>query len=126
VPSKGLAVDTQGHLDRLKTIHARILSGSHLVTEGDGLELWDTPKSPYWIPKGNRYVLPFNLVEMESHIYGSGAHFVKAGDIVLDFGASDGDFSHEALNAGAKLVVAIEISPTSIECLRRNLAVVRQ
>jgi FkbM family methyltransferase len=117
-----LAVDTQGHLDILKTIHDRILSASHLVTEKDGLELWDTPKGQYWIPKGNRYVLPFNLAEMESHIYGSGEHFVKAGDIVLDCGASDGDFSHEALNAGAKLVVAIEISPASVECLRRNLA----
>jgi len=117
-----LAVDTQGHLDRLKAIHDRILSASHLVAEKDGLELWDTPKGQYWIPKGNRYVLPFNLAEMESHIYGSGQHFVQAGDIVLDCGASDGDFSHEALNAGAKLVVAIEISPASVECLRRNLA----
>lgn len=117
-----LAVDTQGHLERLKTIHDRILSASRLVAEKDGLELWDTPKGRYWIPKGNRYVLPFNLAEMESHIYGSGEHFVKPGDIVLDCGASDGDFSHEALNAGAKLVVAIEISPASVECLRRNLA----
>jgi len=117
-----LAVDTQAHLDRLKAFHDRILSASHLVAEKDGLELWDTPKGQYWIPKGNRFVLPFNLAEMESHIYGTGEHFVRAGDIVLDCGASDGDFSHEALNAGAKLVVAIEISPASVECLRRNLA----
>jgi FkbM family methyltransferase len=117
-----LALDTQAHLDRLKTINDRILAGSHLAAQKDGLELWDTPNGQYWIPKGNRYVLPFNLAEMESHIYGSGEHFVRAGDIVLDCGASDGDFSHAALNAGAKLVVAIEISPASVECLRRNLA----
>lgn len=117
-----LAVDTQGHLDRLKAIHDRILGASHLTAERDGLELWDTPKGPYWIPKGNRYVLPFNLAEMEAHIYGSGEHFVRAGDIVLDCGASDGDFSRQALDAGAKLVVAIELSPASVECLRRNLA----
>jgi len=98
------------------------LAASHLTAEKDGLELWDTPKGPYWIPKGNRYVLPFNLAEMEAHIYGSGKHFVRAGDVVLDCGASDGDFSRQALNAGAKLVVAIEISPASVECLRRNLA----
>jgi FkbM family methyltransferase len=47
---------------------------------------------------------------------------VRAGDVVLDCGASDGDFSRQALNAGAELVVAIEISPASVECLRRNLA----
>jgi FkbM family methyltransferase len=117
-----LALDSQAHRDRLKEMKDRILGASHLTAERDGLELWDTPKGPYWIPKGSRYVLPFNLAEMEAHIYGSGEHFVRAGDVVLDCGASDGDFSHEALNAGAKLVVAIEISPASVECLRRNLA----
>ena len=117
-----LALDSQAHQDRLKEIKDRILVGSHLTAEKDGLELWDTPKGPYWIPKGNRYVLPFNLAEMEAHIYGAGEHFVRAGDVVLDCGASDGDFSRQALNAGARLVVAIEISPASVECLRRNLA----
>jgi len=117
-----LALDSQAHQDRLKEIKDRILVGSHLTAEKDGLELWDTPKGPYWIPRGNRYVLPFNLAEMEAHIYGSGEHFVRTGDIVLDCGASDGDFSRQALNAGARLVVAIEISPASVECLRRNLA----
>jgi FkbM family methyltransferase len=100
----------------------RILRGSRFVSQDHGLELWDTPKGPVWIPRGNRYVLPFNLAEMESHIYGTGAHFVQAGDIVLDCGASDGDFTREALRAGARLVVSIEISPAAVECLRRNLA----
>jgi predicted RNA methylase len=76
----------------------------------------------YWIPKGNRYVLPFNLAEMEQHIYGSGEHFIHAGDVVLDCGASDGDFTRQALDAGAQTVVAIEITPSSAECIRRNLA----
>ena len=100
----------------------RILHASHLVSQDVGLELWDTPKGRYWIPKGNQYVLPFNLAEQEAHIYGTGSHFVQAGDIVLDCGASDGDFTREALQAGAKLVVSIEISPAAVECLRRNLA----
>jgi len=117
-----LALDSHAHLERLKEIKDRILVASHLTAERDGLELWETPKGPYWIPKGNRYVLPFNLAEMEAHIYGSGEHFVRAGDVVLDCGASDGDFSRQALDAGAKLVVAIELSPASVECLRRNLA----
>jgi FkbM family methyltransferase len=100
----------------------RILRASHLVSQDAGLELWGTPKGRYWIPQGNQYVLPFNLAEQEAHIYGTGSHFVHAGDIVLDCGASDGDFTREALQAGAKLVVSIEISPAAVECLRRNLA----
>jgi FkbM family methyltransferase len=45
---------------------------------------------------------------------------VRAGDIVLDCGANVGVFTHVALDAGAKLVVAIEIAPENIESLRRN------
>jgi FkbM family methyltransferase len=116
------AINSAAHEKELLRTKDRILYASHLVSEDRGLELWGTPKGKFWIPKGNKYVLPFNLAEMESHIYGSGAHFVQPGDIVLDCGASDGDFSREALLAGAKLVVSIEVSPPAIECLRRNLA----
>jgi FkbM family methyltransferase len=108
----------------LTTVKDRILRDSRLVRRDDeyGLELWSTPKGEFWIPVRNQYVLPFNLAEMERKVYGSGKHFVHAGDIVLDCGASDGDFTREALNVGAKLVVAIEVAPQSVECLRRNLA----
>lgn len=100
----------------------RILRASHFVKRDGALELWQTPAGGFWIPAGNRYVLPFNLAEMERHVYGQGEHFIHPGDIVLDCGASDGDFSRVALAAGAGLVVAIEVAPTNIECLRRNLA----
>jgi len=116
------AVYSQSNLDEKIRIKDRILAGSHLIREESGLEFWHTPKGDYWIPKGNRYVLPFNLAEMEQHIYGAGEHFIHPGDIVLDCGASDGDFSRLALAAGARQVVAIEISPSSAECIRRNLA----
>ena len=116
------AVKSTFNIQESARITDRIIAGSRLVRRESGLELWDTPKGQYWIPEGNRYVLPFNLAEMERHIYGSGEHFVHAGDIVLDCGASDGDFTREALKAGAKKVVSIEISPTTAGCLRRNLA----
>lgn len=116
------AVESQANVAEKTRIKDRILTGSRLLKEESGLELWHTPSGDFWIPKGNRYVLPFNLAEMEQHIYGSGAHFIHAGDIVLDCGASDGDFTREALRAGARQVVAIEISPSSAECIRRNLA----
>lgn len=116
------AVRATANVEENERIKNRILRASSLVNEESGLELWDTPKGRFWIPKGNRYVLPFNLAEMERHIYGSGEHFIHSGDVVLDCGASDGDFTREALKAGAKLVVSVEISPSSAECIRRNLA----
>jgi FkbM family methyltransferase len=116
------AVGSQANIAEKTRIKDRILASSHLLKEESGLELWSTPKGEYWIPKGNRYVLPFNLAEMEQHIYGTGEHFIHPGDIVLDCGASDGDFTRVALAAGARLVVSVEISPSSAECIRRNLA----
>jgi methyltransferase, FkbM family len=116
------AVKASANAEDTIRIKDRILAGSRLLKEESGLELWDTPKGQFWIPKGNRYVLPFNLAEMERQIYGSGQHFIHPGDIVLDCGASDGDFTRVALRAGAKMVVSIEVSPSSAECVRRNLA----
>jgi FkbM family methyltransferase len=118
----GKALTSRSHLEELGQIKDRIFQASKLVKEDNGLELWDTPKGSFWIPKGNRYVLPFNLAEMEDHVYGQGEHFIQPGDVVLDCGASDGDFTREALKAGAAKVIALEIAPDSIECLRRNLA----
>lgn len=98
-----------------------ILARSNLrQKEPDGFELWDTPMGSYWIPDGGKYVLPWNLAEQKRKIYGTGAQAVQKGDVVLDCGANIGVFTREALNAGAKLVVAIEPAPENIECLRRN------
>ena len=116
------AVKAKANIAENERIKNRILRSSHLLKEESGLELWYTPEGSFWIPKGNRFVLPFNLAEMERHIYGSGEHFIHDGDIVIDCGASDGDFTRQAVRAGAKLVVSVEISPSSAECIRRNLA----
>ena len=116
------AVQCNANVVEKTRIKDRILAASRLLKEEKSLELWHTPDGDFWIPKGNRYVLPFNLAEMHQHIYGTGEHFIHNGDIVLDCGASDGDFTRVALQAGARQVVAIEISPSSAECIRRNLA----
>jgi FkbM family methyltransferase len=113
------ALRSRANLDETGVVKDRIYAASHLVKEDSGLELWNTPKGQFWIPRGNRFVLPFNLAEIERHVYGN---FIHSGDIVLDCGASDGDFTRDALAAGASKVVAIEVAPAAIECLRRNLA----
>jgi FkbM family methyltransferase len=45
---------------------------------------------------------------------------MKPGDVVLDCGANVGVYTRHAVDRGAKLVVAIEMAPESLECLRRN------
>lgn len=101
----------------------RMDAASRLDQRDDhGLELWDTPKGKYWLPKGQKNVLMSLLAEQQHHIYGEGPRGVQKGDIVLDCGAHVGTFTREALAAGAKVVVAIEPAPANLESLRRNLA----
>ena len=99
----------------------RILYASRkLETDAQGYRLWETPKGRFWIPDGSDYVLPFNLAEQERKIYGEGEQGVRPGNVVLDCGANVGVYTRAALEAGAKLVVAIEPAPENLECLRRN------
>jgi FkbM family methyltransferase len=93
-----------------------------LITEdASGLQLWETRLGKYWIPKGNKAVLPILLGQQEADIYAHNSVQVTSGDIVLDCGAHVGLFARHAVLAGAKLVVAVEPSPRNVECLRRNL-----
>jgi FkbM family methyltransferase len=87
-----------------------------------GLELWETPKGRYWVPKLQGELLTFLLAEQDRGIYGTGDKGVQQGDVVFDCGAHVGVFTRTALARGAKLVVAIEPSPKILECLRRNTA----
>jgi FkbM family methyltransferase len=104
-------------------IKDRILRESRLATKDPaGYHLWETPKGRFWIPAGSDYVLPFNLAEQERKIYGTGERAVHSGDIVLDCGANVGVYTREALAAGARQVVAIELAPENLECLRRNFS----
>ena len=98
-----------------------IIKASKLLeTDQGGYQLWDTPSGRFWIPSGSRWVLPFNLAEQKRRIYGNDQQSARAGDIVLDCGANVGVTVRVWLEAGAKLVVAIEPAPENIESLRRN------
>jgi FkbM family methyltransferase len=96
--------------------------GSRLLsTDSEGFQLWETPKGHFWIPPNEKLRIFANqLAEQECKVYGSGEIGAKSGDIVLDCGANVGVYTREALNAGAKLIVAIEPSPRNIKCLNKN------
>ena len=118
------AVWTRSSMDEEAARLHRIAAASRIVGDdaGAGIDLWETPKGKFWLPKDQKDLLSSLLAEQEENIYGSGDQAVRAGDIVLDCGAHIGVFTRVAIAAGAKLVVAIEPSPKNLECLRRNMA----
>ena len=101
----------------------RMRSTTHVVERRDGLELWRTEHGLFWVTP-NTVKDNFNrfLAEDEVGIYGSGPLGVRSGDVVLDCGAAHGTFTRTALEAGARLVVAIEPVPANVACLRRTFA----
>jgi FkbM family methyltransferase len=115
------AVRCDDYISNLKAAKDRIYAASKLLeSDPAGYDRWDTPMGRYWIPRGDKFVLPFNLAEQDLKIYGTGEQDVQKGDIVLDCGANVGVFTHLALERGASKVIAIEPAPENIECLRRN------
>jgi FkbM family methyltransferase len=117
------AVESPANLERQTALKDRILKASRLVSKDPaGFHLWQTPAGAYWIPRGSDYALPWDLAEQERRIYGVGERAVRSGDIVLDCGANIGVYTRVALEAGARQVIAIELAPENIECLRRNFS----
>ena len=95
-----------------------------LEKDSNGYEHWETPKGLFWTPSMTKKDnIAYTLAEIDCGIYGrpeqAGVH---SGDIVLDCGAHIGTYTREALNAGAKLVVAIEPARESVVSLQRNFA----
>jgi FkbM family methyltransferase len=100
-----------------------IAQSSRIIRHEKGLALWSTPSGEYWVPEiKDDAILPLLLAQSARNIYGTGEWGVHAGDVVLDVGAYVGTWTKQALAKGAKLVVAIEPTPASVECLERNLA----
>lgn len=84
------------------------------------LAMYDTPIGSIWYPVG-AWTLPALVQASEADQYHLRS-IVKAGDLVLDVGASVGTETRSALSAGAKRVIAIEPEPLSLQCLRKNLS----
>lgn len=100
----------------------QIFQASRLIRSESALSLWSTPSGEFWIPSGDGRILSLLLAQEERNIYGVDEWSVRRGDVVLDVGAYIGTWTRHALARGAALVVAIEPSPASVECLKRNLA----
>ncbi|MEN6604991.1 MAG: FkbM family methyltransferase [Bryobacteraceae bacterium] len=98
------------------------IEAERIVATDGGLELVETTQGRYWIPRRNHAVMAEMVVDRGRGVYESGTHGVQNGDVVLDCGANVGVFTRHALDRGARLVVAVEISPQNLECLRRNFA----
>lgn len=82
------------------------------------LSLWQSAAGRWWVPSRDGDSFAHLLAEQELRIYGP----IHTGDVVLDAGANIGDFTRSATQDGAGLIVAVEIAPDALECLRRNLA----
>ena len=117
------ALRSSEHGRETTRIKDRLVRESRLLEKDPaGFHLWQTPRGRYWTPAGSDYAMLWNLAEQEQKIYAQDGFGVRPGDVVLDCGASVGDYTREALDAGARLVVAIELAPEALECLGRNFA----
>jgi FkbM family methyltransferase len=115
-------VNSHDLLLNMDKIGRQIKAASRVIQRDPaGFELVETPAGRFWTVKNDRF-LSDTLAEEKLEIYGSQERGVQPGDVVLDCGANVGVFTRTALSRGARLVVAIEPAPATVECLRRNYA----
>ena len=116
-------ISTLWNTFRQAEIAEQLTKASRLLSrDPEGYELWETPRGRFWIPQRSMasYYLFQMLAEEDRQVYGCGDYGVRPGDIALDCGANVGAYTRDALNRGARLVVAIEPAPDNLECLKRN------
>lgn len=117
----GLAESIAGIEKKFEVVeaHPQLAKAMRVVrSEPGGLTLWETPNGKFWVPSDSGAVLPILLAQQQAKIYGE----IAPGEVVIDGGAHVGVYTRRALDAGAKLVVAVEPAPDNVECLRRNFA----
>lgn len=81
----------------------------------------------FWVPRKGATLAGLELIAylLAEHRWmekANPSHQVQPGAIVLDCGAHVGIFTDSALRRGAAKVIAFEIDPVNLECLRRNFA----
>jgi len=107
---------------RARLLQERVIqdigNASRIVREDGDFLLYRTSAGEFWTPRGMN--LPSLLSEQQVKYRAVGGLSLRPGDVVLDCGAHVGVFTRAALEAGARIVVAIEPSPRNLSCLRRT------
>lgn len=107
------ALDGRG----FRSAEAQIRAADKVIGTDGNLALVATPSGKFWIPAPDLDTLAEQLAEQKLDEY---SHDVRAGEIVLDCGANVGVYTRIALDRGARTVVAIELAPEPLACLRRT------
>jgi len=93
------------------------------IREQAGLELWETGLGQLWIPQpGLAVIKHLEWEQAVQKVYDYSFAHASPGDIVIDCGAHIGGFTRVALQAKARLVVAVEPEKSNIAAFRRNFA----
>ena len=122
---EGSAVEVGRALGRyraMRNLEKEALRASQIDEPGtNAFQLTKSQMGPFWEPalNGGSAVVA-QIAELQAKYRNFDRPAVNRGDIVLDCGANVGTFTRYALNAGARVVVAIEPAPKNAECLRRN------
>jgi FkbM family methyltransferase len=118
----GQTMSSADSVSAIRATEQRMRAGMRLIKDEGEIQLYDTPRGPFWMPATSAKMMPLVLAEQAEEIYGRGERAVRKGDIVLDCGADIGTYTRSALERGAATVVAIEPDPVKAPCLRRNFA----
>ena len=116
----------RGHkaLIRLLNVQDSLLAECRrLSSDQDGRVLWATPLGEIWTPaEASAKYLTSIIAEQVVDCYSHPSLPEPQGEVILDCGGNIGLYTRQALNRGAKLVVAVEPSSENAVCFRRNLA----
>jgi len=116
-------VRSTAYLQEWKRRNSQIVASARMVQQDGKLQLWDVPgMRQFWLNGEFNSMNALAFAEQAAGQYWHPAVHFQPGDIVLDVGADYGAVTFEALQAGAKKVIAIEVDPQKWPCLERTFA----